>query len=209
VKVFRPRHLNAAEAAASQASALQNQVEQLAQPGELEQHRHQLSRVHRRSSKSVVGSQGDDQVRSQLPVRVENRFPRRNGSEDLNVNDSARRRPQAQVNMSSAAEARRRDFVNRWRHRRVADLQVKHAAKERECKAPMVSRPRYNSNNNRSSGSAAARLREPSTDRGRVKVSRKVGRKGRQKKRHRQGRDNFIAITSAAPEREAPEPLLF
>jgi len=52
--------LNAAEAEANKSSARQNLVEQVVQPERREQHRRQLSRVHRRSSKSMVASQRDD-----------------------------------------------------------------------------------------------------------------------------------------------------
>ena len=63
MKVFRPRRLNAAEAGANKASDLPSP----AQPEQREQHRRQLSRVHRRSNKNMVASQRDDQVRSQVP----------------------------------------------------------------------------------------------------------------------------------------------
>jgi hypothetical protein len=41
------------------------------------------------------------------------KFRHRDAIKDLSVNDSARRRLRAQVNMSSVAEVRRLDFVNR------------------------------------------------------------------------------------------------
>jgi hypothetical protein len=199
--------LNAAEAAADQASARQNQVEQLDQPEQREQHRRQLSRVHRRNSKSVVASQRDGPVRNQVPARVEQgKFRRRVTSKDLSVSGSARLRLPAQMNVNSAAEVHRLDFIGRPRLRLVADQQVKHAAREKERRAPMVSRRNNNnSNNNNNSGDnnsnsskEVARLPQPITASDRV--SRKVGRRGNQKKRHRQGSNNFVAITPAAPE---------
>jgi hypothetical protein len=200
-KVLRPRRLNAAEAAADQASARQNQVEQLDQPERREQHRRQLSRVHGRNSKSVVASQRDGPVRNQVPARVEQgKFRHRDAIKVLSVNDSARRRLRAPVNLISVAEVRRLDFGNRSRPRQVAVLQVKHGAKEKECRALMVSRPRHNSNSTSSSSNEAARLRQPITDRGRA--SRKVGRRNNQKKRHRHAHNNFGAITPVAPDWE-------
>jgi hypothetical protein len=195
VKASRRRRLNAAEAAADQASARQNQVEQLDQPEQREQHRRQLSRVHRRNSKSVVASQRDGPVRNQVPARVEQgKFRRRVTSKDLSVSGSARLRLLAQMNVNSAAEVHRLDFIGRPRLRLVADQQVKHAAREKERRAPMVSRR----NNNNSNSKEVARLPQPITASDRV--SRKVGRRGNQKKRHRQGSNNFVAITPAAPE---------
>jgi len=212
VKASRRRRLNAAEAAADQASARQNQMEQLDQPEQREQHRRQLSRVHRRNSKSVVASQRDGPVRNQVPARVEQgKFRRRVTSKDLSVTGSARLRLPAQMNVNSAAEVHRLDFIGRPRLRLVADQQVKHAAREKERRAPMVSRRNSNNNNNNSSSGdnnsnssnsskEVARLPQPITASDRV--SRKVGRRGNQKKRHRQGSNNFVAITTAAPERE-------
>jgi hypothetical protein len=52
--------LNAAEAGANKASARQSLVEQVAQPEQGEQHHRQLSRVDRRSSKSMVASQREN-----------------------------------------------------------------------------------------------------------------------------------------------------
>jgi hypothetical protein len=152
----------------------------------------------------VVASQRDGPVRNQVPARVEQgKFRRRVTSKDLSVSGSARLRLPAQMNVNSAAEVHRLDFIGRPRLRLVADQQVKHAAREKERRAPMVSRRRNNNNNNNNSSSSSkevARLPQPITNSDRV--SRKVGRRGNQKKRHRQGSNNFVAITTAAPERE-------
>src|SRR5436190_24328959 len=72
---------------------------------------------------------------------------------------------------------------------------MKRAPQEKECSARRLS----------SSSTEAACLRQPITARDRG--SRKVERRDNQKKRHRQARDNFAAITAVAPERETPEPL--
>ena len=145
----------------------------------------------------MVASQRDDQGRSQVPARVEQgSFRRRGGTEDLSDNDSARLRLPAQVKVSNVAGVRHPDFINRSPRHQLGDLRVKHAAKEKECRAPMVSRRRHNS----SRSSEASRLPQPITARDRG--SRKVGRKDNQNKRHRQGSNNFVAITAAAPERE-------
>jgi hypothetical protein len=191
----RLRRLNAAEAGANKASARQSLVEQVAQPEQREQHRRQLSRVHRRSSKSTVASQRDDHGRSQVPGRVgQDRFRRR---VTTSVSGSAHRRLLAQVN-SSVAEVSRLDIVNLSPRHLMADQRVKRAPQEKECRVRKLSRHhrRRSSSNLSSSRSEAARL--PARDRG----SRKVGRRDNQKKRHRQGRGNFGAITPAAPERE-------
>ena len=120
---------------------------------------------------------------------------RRAGTEDLSVSGSARLRLPAQVDVSSAAEVHP-DFINRSPRHQLGDLRVKHAAKEKECRAPMVSRRRHDS----SRSNEASRLPHPIM--GRDRRSRKVGRKDNQNKRHRQGSNNFVAITAAAPERE-------
>ena len=114
---------------------------------------------------------------------------RRRVAEDLSLNSSARR-PPAQANMSSVAEVRRLDSVNRSPRRPVEDLRMKRAAKERRCRARRLSR----------SSSEAARLPQPIT--ARDTNSRKVEERDNQKKRHRQVSNSFVAIIPAAPERE-------
>ena len=121
---------------------------------------------------------------------------RRGGTEDLSVSGSARLRLPAQVDVSSVGEVRHPDSINQSPRNQLGDLRVKHAAKEKECRAPMVSRPRHNS----SRSSEASRLLQPIT--ARDTGSRKVERRNNQKKRHRQVSNNFVAIKSAAPERE-------
>ena len=134
----------------------------------------------------MVASQRDDQGRSQVPAKGEQgNLRRRGGTEDLSVSGSARLRLPAQVDVSSAAEVRHPDFINRSPRHQLGDLRVKHAAKEKECRAPMVSRCRHNS----SRSNEAARLPQPITARDRG--NRKVGRKDNQNKRHRQVSNNF------------------
>ena len=77
---------------------------------------------------------------------------------------------------------------------------MKRAPKEKECRALMVSRLRHNSTSRRSSGSKVARLPQPIT--ARAKGSRKVENKKHKNQHPRRGRNNFGAITPAAPERE-------
>ena len=195
MKAFRPRSSNAAEAEANPASDLQSRVEQVAQAEQREQHRPRLSNPRR--SRTMVGRQHEDWAKSQVPARVDQgNLSHRGATEDLSVNVSARRRQPVKVNAGRAAEVRRLDFVNRSRPRRVvADPRVKPAPHEKECRARRLS----------SSSSEAARLPQPITARDRG--SRKVERRDHQKKRHRQGRDNFAAITAVAPGRTIPEPL--
>jgi hypothetical protein len=210
VKVFRLRSSNAAEAGANKASDLWSLVRRVGRLEQREQHHRQLSRVRRHSSKNAVASQHDDQLRNQIGVD-RNKFRRRSASEDLSVNDSGRRRPWVAPNVSSVAELRQK-FGNRSRNLVVEDRQVKHAAKEKEYKVPMVSRRISGSsgssgssssssgNNNSSSSSEAARLAQPSADRRKGRGSRKAGKRGHQKKRHRHAHNNFGAITPVAPE---------
>ena len=90
------------------------------------------------------------------------------------------------MNGSSVAQARRQDFVNRSRRRLVAGPQVKHAVKEKECKAHMVNRPR---NNSSSSRSTAAPRPQPIT--ARDKGNRKVGNKKDKNQHRRRGHNNL------------------
>ena len=165
------------------------------QPEQLEEHRRQLLRVHRRSSKSMVASQRDDQLRSQIPRKVgQDRFRRRVMSENLSVSGSARRHLLAQLNTDNMTEVHRPDFISRSRLRLVEDLRMKRAANEKECRALTLRRRRPSTSS--SSSNEAARL--PARDRG----SRKVERRDNQKKRHRHVSNNFGALTPAALERE-------
>jgi hypothetical protein len=198
VKVFRLRSSNAAEAGANKASDLWSLVRRVGRLEQREQHHRQLSRVRRHSSKNAVASQHDDQLRNQIGVD-RNKFRRRSASEDLSVNDSGRRRPWVAPNVSSVAELRQK-FGNRSRNLVVEDRQVKHAAKEKEYKVPMVSRRISSSSGSSGSSSEAARLAQPSADRRKGRGSRKAGKRGHQKKRHRHAHNNFGAITPVAPE---------
>jgi hypothetical protein len=205
VKAFRLRSLNAAEAEANQASARQSPVERVRR----EQHRHRLSNP--RHSRNVVGRQREKWARSQVPARLDQaKSRRRDATKDLSVNDSARRRLPTQVKVSSVAEVGRLESVSRSRHRPVAVLQVKHAAKEKERRAPMVSRPsrvaglrvkrapqekecrvRRLNNNNSSSSNDSSRSSEVAHLPARGRGNRKVERREHQKKRHRQGRGDL------------------
>jgi hypothetical protein len=196
-------------------------VRQLVQLEQRELRRRRLSKVHHSPNQNVLVRQHDGQPRSQMPGKGhQDRFRRRVASEYLNVNGSARRRLPAQVNVSSVAEVRRPDFVNRARPRQVADLRAKRAVAEKEHRAHMVNRLRRQpvepvkraakekecrARSLGRSSNEVAHLRVPSA--ARVRSSQKVEEREHQKKRHRQGRDNFIAITAAAPERETPGPL--
>ena len=85
---------------------------------------------------------------------------------------------------------------------------MKRAPNEKECRARTLSHLRHNSRSSSgSSGSKVAHLQQPNT--ARDTGSRKAETRSNQKKRHRPGRNNFGALTPAAPERETPEPLLF
>jgi hypothetical protein len=187
--------LNAAEAGVHKASDLQSPVQRVVQREQRELRRRQLSNLRR--SRNVAGRQRENWARSPVPVKVDKgKFRRRGATEHLSL--------LTRLNTGNPAEVRRPDFVNTLRRRLLAGrLRVNLVAQARDNRALMVSRLRHNST---SSSSEAARL--PQSITARVKDSRKVERRDNQKKRHRQGRNNFGALTPAAPERETPEPLL-
>jgi len=130
------------------------------------------------------------------------------GQDRFRVSGSERRRLLAQLNISSVAEVRHLDFINRSRRLLVAEPRVRRAAKEKEIRALMVSRLRHNSTRSRRrSSSTVAHLPQPIT--ARATGNRKVETRDNQRKRHRHGRNNFGAITPAAPERENSGAALF
>ena len=147
----------------------------------------------------MVASQRDDQVRSQIPrMAGQDRLRRRVTREDWSVSGSARRHLWAQLNISNVEPARQRDFGNRSRRLLVAEPRVRRAAKEKECRALMVSRLRHNSASSRSSGRKVARLPQPI--KARPTDSRKLENKKQKNQHPRRGHNNFGAITPAAPE---------
>jgi len=146
-------------------------------------------------------SQRDDQGRSQVPGRVgQDRFRRRVMGENLSVSGSARRRLLAQLNTGNLAAVHRPDFIGRSRLRLVNDLRMKRAPNEKECRALTLRRRRPSTSASNSNSNEASRL--PQSITARDTGSRKVDKKDNQKKRQRQGSNNFVAITAAAPERE-------
>ena len=183
MKAFRLRPLNAAKPGANLASDPRSLVPEVVNP-EVRKLPHIPSKV-RRSSHNVVARQYDDQPRSQVWAKVNpNRIRHR---VTTSVNGSARRRLLVQLNTGKVAEV----------SRLVADPAVKRAPQEKECRACRLSR----SNRRRNSSSSDCRDsnetgRLPAKDRG----SRKVERRGSQRKRHRPVSNNFVAIKPAAPE---------
>ena len=148
----------------------------------------------------MASSQRDDQLSSQIPRMVgQDRFRRRVMREELSVSGSARRRLWAQLNISNVERVRRLDFDNRSRRRLVAQPPLRRARSEKRCRALTLSRLRRNSTHPRSSGSKVARLQQLIT--ARATGSRRVERDN-QRKRHRHIRNNFGALTPAAPRRE-------
>jgi len=130
-----------------------------------------------------------DPKRLQLPVKaVPNAFRRRAGAEDLNLNGSVRLRLPVQVNMSSAAEVHRLQFIDRSRRRRVVGRRVRRAAQKREDRVPIVSRRR----------NEVARLLQPSA----ARDNRKVEEENQRKKPQRPDPNNPSVIAMAAPERK-------
>jgi hypothetical protein len=148
----------------------------------------------------MVASQCDDQVRSKVSGKVSHRKIRHRVS--LNRCGSGRRPPGhlwAQLSAANLAEVRLPDCISRSRLRPVEGRWMKRAPNEKECRALVFSRLRHNSTSSRSSSSnEVARLRELTA--ARDSGSRKVGSKDNQKKRLCHGRNNFGAITPAAPE---------
>ena len=154
-----------------------------------------------RRSRNVVASQRDDRVRSKVHGKLSRHKIRHRVT--TNGYGSARRHRGhlwAQLSKANLGESYNQDPASRSRLRPVEDRRVRRAAKEKECRALTVSRLRHNSTSSRSNGSKVARLPQPIM----VKVtgSRKVETKGNQKKRLHHGRNNFSAITPAAPERK-------
>jgi hypothetical protein len=194
-KVFHRHSLNAAESEGREARDPHGPVEQVNHGPQGEQHSRQLQMVRRRSSRSSVVSQRYDQLRSQTPRVVDqNRLRRRATSKHLSLCGSARPRLWEWVNVANLAEAHAPKFINRWRLRLVERMRMKRAPNEKESRALTLSRrlPSTSSSNS----NEAARLPQPIT------ASRKVETRDNRKKRHRQGRINFGAVTPAALERE-------
>jgi hypothetical protein len=100
--------------------------------------------------------------------------------------------------VDNLAEAHAPKFINRWRLRLVERMRMKRASNEKESRALTLSRRRPSTSS--SNSNEAARLPQPIT--GRDTGSRKVETRDNRKKRHRQSRINFGAITPAAPEQE-------
>ena len=184
--MLRLRRLNAA----NKASDLQRLVQRVVNMEQRKLRRTLPSRVGRRNQ-NMVARQQDNEARSKLQGKV-NRIRHR---VTINVYDSARRRLWPQVNTGNAAVVSRLDFGNRSRRLLAAEPRVRRAANEKKCRALTLSRLRHNSTSSRST---AAPRPQPIT--ARDKGNRKVERRDNQKKRHRHGRNNFGAITPAAPE---------
>ncbi len=142
----------------------------------------------------MVPSQGDDQVRRQIPPMVgQDRFRRRVMIKGLSVSDSARRHLQAQLNISNLTEVHRPGLISRSRLRLVEDMRMKRALKEKECRALMVNRLPHNSTSRRRSSSRSssmlARLPQPIT--ARATGSRKGETKKHKNQHLRRGRNNL------------------
>ena len=148
----------------------------------------------------MASSHRDDQLSSQIPhVMAQDRFRRRVTREDLSVSGSARRHLWAQLNTDNLAAVHRPEFSSRSRLRLVEEMRMKPAPNEKECRARALSHLRHNSRSSSgSSGSKVAHLQQPNT--ARDTGSRKAETRSNQKKRHHHGRNNFGAITPAAPE---------
>jgi hypothetical protein len=151
----------------------------VAQREQEEKHRHRRNMVARQRANWVRV-----QVRAAPNVRR-----RRVEAEGLKPNNPGSRLEQA--NVGPALEVLRLEFINRSRRLLVEARQVKRAAKEKEDRAPMVSRPRRNE---------AARLAQPSTARHRD--NRKAEKENQQKKPHRPDPNNSSVIATTAPERK-------
>ena len=117
---------------------------------------------------------------------AQDKFLRRIATKRRSVNDSARLRLWAQPTINNVAEVRRLEFGNRSTPLIEARLCRKRAVRDNEVRAVMVSRH---------SSSVVARLRVPSTGKG--KDNRKAERRRGQKKRHRHGRNNFSVTNTS------------
>ena len=198
VKVFRLRRFNAAD----QASARRDQARQA-------RNRESRDASQRRSSKAdrllanVVGPQCDEHKRRQMLAKVEQgRFRSGIATEHLSVSGSARRLRWAQVKVNNVAEVRRLEFINRQCLRQVAEP-VKRALEEKDHRVHMANRLRRRPvereqrarqekecrERKLSRSSAAERLVQLSATR--VRHNQTAGESDNQRKRHRQGHDNF------------------
>jgi hypothetical protein len=174
--------LNAAQAGRKKVCDLPHHVH----PEKGDQHRGQLSRVHRRNSNNMVARQRDDPVRSLIRRRVEQGRLRHRVT--MNVYGSARRHLWGQLSRGSLAAVRRRpDFVSRSRPRLVQQTRMKHAPDAKGYRPLRLSHLRRDSRHSR--GSKVARLSHPSTSKG--TLNRKADRGDNQRKRHRQGHNNL------------------
>jgi hypothetical protein len=148
----------------------------------------------------MANSKCDGQLSSQIPRVVgQDRFRRRVMREELSVSGSARRRLWAQLNISNVERVRRLDFDNRSHRRLVAQRPLRRARSEKGCRALTLSRLRRNRTHPRSSGSKVPRLQQLIT--ARATGGRRVERDN-QRKHHRHIRNNFGALTPAAPRRK-------
>jgi hypothetical protein len=202
----RPCRKNVAGVEVKEASDRQGPVGQWDQQERGEQHRRQLWKVRRRSSRSSVVSRRDGPVRSKVHGKVNLHKIRHKVR--INEYGSVRRRLWEQANISSVVQVRHLDFGNQSRRLLVAEPRVRRAAKEKECRALKVSCPRHNSTSSRNSGSPAARL--PQRIRARVVGSQKAGKEDNQDKHHRQGNNNILAQSHQRLRNvKTPESLLF
>jgi hypothetical protein len=195
---WRLCRLNAKEAVADQANDRQSLVQLEVELEQREQHRRHVWRAYRRSSKKVVASQRDDQVKSKVHGKMS--LDRIRHRVTINAYGSGRRRLWARLNKDNLAEVHRPDFISRSRVRLVANKRIKRASNKKECSALTLSLRRRSASSRRcrnNNNNEAAHLAQLSADKHKGRGSRKVGR-GNQKKRHRQGRDNFVAIIVAA-----------
>ena len=158
--------MKAAVAEANPASDLQNPVRQVHPREQGEQRRHCRNAVSRRSG---------GWAKRQILVRGLNGIRRRVAAEHLNASGSVRRGLREQAKVSSAAEVRPLDFVNRSPRHLVADPPVKHASREKEPRVLMASRLRHNEEVARLAKLSAAKHRD----------NRKAERESRRKKLHR------------------------
>jgi len=141
----------------------------------------------------MAGHRRANWVKVQVRVRVVLRIFRRSVAvEDPSVSDSARRRQQARMRMSGAAQNSDRNlrFASQSRRHPLAHLRVKRAAREKERKAPMVNLPGHHQEVER-------RLQPNGAQR-----SHNTERSNQRKERRRQGHNNSGSIICSGSGKE-------
>ena len=150
---------------------------------------------HRRASWARV------QVRVRVVLRI---FRRSVAVEDPSVSDSARRRQQARMRMSGAAQNSDRNlrFASQSRRHPLAHLRVKRAAREKERKAPMVNLPGHHQEVERPLQASQPEVEHLPRQASAARNSHNTERSNQRKERRRPGHNNSGSIICSGSGKE-------